>query len=129
MIHHSYSGHVFRPISLPGMASLWNATQGDPRVVVAVLDGVVDTAHPALRGARLTRVPTLVNDAPHPESPMCSHGTHVTSVLFGRSVAGVSGIAPGCGGLLIPIFPNHGRGPVPQYDVARGIEQAIDLGA
>lgn len=119
----------FLPESWPGLAALWAETKGDPSIRVAILDGVPALQHAALRGADLTRLPTLVNGAPDPESPMCGHGTHVTSVIFGRAEGGVSGISPNCRGLIIPIFPNHHRGPVPQLDVARGIELALDAGA
>ncbi len=46
--------------SIPGLRALWSETTGDPRVVVAVLDGPVDRAHPALAGARLETVEAAV---------------------------------------------------------------------
>lgn len=48
--------------ALPGLASLWAQSQGDPRICVAVLDGPVDQSHPCFDGANLTRLPTLVSD-------------------------------------------------------------------
>lgn len=118
-----------RPAELPGLSALWAQTQGDPRIVVAIIDGLVDQSHPALRGASLTRLPSLIHEDPAPDRPMCAHGTHVTSLIFGRASGGVRGIAPGCSGLLVPVFSDGQRGPVPQLDIARAIEQALDRGA
>ncbi len=36
---------------LPGLPELWSETLGDPRVVVAVLDGPVNRGHRSLAGA------------------------------------------------------------------------------
>jgi hypothetical protein len=45
-------------LSMPvdGLEELWEWTHGDPRVIVAVLDGPVDRSHPVFDGAELIEV-------------------------------------------------------------------------
>ncbi len=59
---------------------------------------------------------------------MSTHGTHVTSVIFGQPGSEVLGIAPRCQGLIIPIFVDRGR-RLSQLDLSRAIEQAVAEGA
>ncbi len=103
-------------------------TLGDPRVRVAVLDGLVDQTHPCFQGANLTRLPTLVQGEATPEGSMSRHGTYVTSVIFGQHGSPVMGIAPQCQGLIIPVFADRGR-RLSQLDLSRAIEQAVEEGA
>ncbi|MER8040276.1 S8 family serine peptidase [Streptomyces hydrogenans] len=107
------------------------ALLGSPEVRVAVLDGPVDQDHPCLTGADLTRMPTLVSE-PAGSGPMSLHGTHVTSLLFGQPDSGVTGLVPRCTGLLLPVFRESPDGRVtrvPQLDLARAVEQAVEAGA
>jgi len=109
------------------IARLRNDTQGDSRICVAVLDGPVDLTHPCFAGADLTAVATLAgDDGPSPLSSQ--HGTHVASVIFGTPDSPVPGLAPGCRGLIVPIF-SDAKGHPPQLDLARAIDQAVEAGA
>ncbi|MFF9803004.1 S8 family serine peptidase, partial [Streptomyces rochei] len=104
---------------------------GSPEVRVAVLDGPVDVAHPCFPGSNLTRLPTLVSGPAGP-GPMSLHGTHVTSLLFGQPGSPVPGLVPRCTGLLLPVFRESPDGRVtrvPQLDLARAVEQAVEAGA
>ncbi|MFD0167940.1 S8 family serine peptidase [Streptomyces decoyicus] len=104
---------------------------GSPEVRVAVLDGPVDLAHPCFAGSNLTRLPTLVSGPAGP-GPMSLHGTHVTSLLFGQPGSPVPGLVPRCTGLLLPVFRESPDGRVtrvPQLDLARAVEQAVEAGA
>ncbi|GAA3383892.1 hypothetical protein GCM10020369_11550 [Cryptosporangium minutisporangium] len=96
-------------------------------VCVAVLDGPVDVAHPALAGADLRVIESLVPNRPGP-GPMSAHGTHVASLIFGRPGSPVRGIAPHSRGLIIPVFADDGS-PLTQWDLARAIEIAVREGA
>jgi cyanobactin maturation PatA/PatG family protease len=111
-----------------GLQTLHAETLGDPRVCVAILDGPVDLSHPCFEGADLQRIPTLVGEAAG-AGPMSLHGTHVTSLLFGQPGSPVMGIAPGCRGLIAPVFRDERPGRVPQLDLSRAIEQVLDHGA
>ncbi|MFD5513921.1 S8 family serine peptidase [Streptomyces sp. NPDC127051] len=76
-------------------------------------------------------MPTLVSGPAGP-GPMSLHGTHVTSLLFGQPGSPVSGLVPRCTGLLLPVFresPDGGVTRVPQLDLARAVEQAVEAGA
>ncbi|RGD57187.1 peptidase S8 [Kitasatospora xanthocidica] len=101
---------------------------GDPAVCIAVLDGPVDLSHPCFEGADLTRLDTLVSE-PAGTGPMSLHGTHVASLLFGGPGSPVTGLAPRCRGLILPVFPDAGEGRVPQLDLARAVERAVQEGA
>lgn len=101
---------------------------GVPDVCIAVLDGPVDLSHPCFEGADLTRIDTLVQDPPG-RGPMSVHGTHVTSLLFGQPGSTLVGLAPRCRGLILPIFPDAAGMKVPQLDLARAIERAVQEGA
>lgn len=113
---------------IPGIQQLWAKTKGSPEICVAVLDGLVDLNHPCFQGANLTQVPTLVRGDAGPESQMSLHGTHVASLIFGQPGSPVAGIAPNCRGVSVPIFSEYQR-RVPQLDLGRAIEQAVNAGA
>ncbi|AFZ23461.1 cyanobactin maturation protease, PatA/PatG family [Cylindrospermum stagnale PCC 7417] len=117
--------------ALPGLQSLWAESLGNPRICVAVLDGLVDQSHPCFDGAQFTRLPTLVSGVAD-QGTASQHGTHVTSVIFGQHGSPIRGIAPGCRGLIVPVFTNGSQGgvtPCSQIDLARAITQAVEQGA
>lgn len=114
--------------AVPGLAALCEETLGDPRICIAVLDGPVDRSHPCFAEARLTELPTLVSEAPG-DGRMAAHGTHIASMLFGHPESAVRGIAPGCRGVIAPIFSDERGGPASQLDLARAIQQAVEAGA
>ncbi len=124
--------------SIPGLTALWSETTGDPRVLVAVLDGPVDMDHWSLAGARLEVIDAVVPTVADPASPATRHGTAVASLIVGQhSQAGaLRGLAPGCSGLFVPIFGNSAawtgqpfRPSCSQLDLARAIVLAVEHGA
>jgi cyanobactin maturation PatA/PatG family protease len=114
--------------ALPGLDKLWSETKGDSQICVAILDGPVDQSHPCFEGANLTRVQTTISETAS-TGLMSSHGTHITSVIFGQHGSDVLGIAPGCRGLIVPVFSDNRRGSLSQLDLARAINQAVEQGA
>jgi len=115
--------------SIPGIEALWAKTTGDPRVRIAVLDGPVDLAHPCFEGAKLEeRLGHLRDNGGKLTGPMTAHGTHVASVIFGRHGGPVTGIAPGCSGMVLPVFSERRR-RLSQLDLSRAIEAAVQAGA
>jgi len=114
--------------NIPGLKKLWTETRGDPKICVAVLDGIVDQNHPCFDGADLTRLPSLVSGEANENGSMSAHGTHVASIIFGQPDSPVEGIAPHCRGLIIPVFADD-RLRLSQLDLARAIEQAVNAGA
>ena len=119
-------------MTLPRLDGLWRETLGDPRVVIGVLDGPVDVAHPAFARADLELVDAGIMPVAR-EGPAAEHGTHVASVIFaGHGQGPLRGIAPGCRGVIIPIFADGPGGTVrsaSQFDLARAIDLAMTRGA
>lgn len=116
--------------AIPGLKDLWAETLGDPRVIIAVVDGPVDQLHPSLAAANLIHLKTLVSDAPN-VGPASRHGTHIVSIIFGQHDGTLKGIAPRCRGLIVPIFKDgvDGIAPCSQLDLARAILLAVQHGA
>ncbi|MEG3878704.1 S8 family serine peptidase [Microcoleus sp. herbarium7] len=116
---------------IPGLQDLWAETLGDDRICIAILDGIVDRAHPSLAGANLTPLETLVSGATNSKTAT-QHGTHITSIIFGQHKEQIQGIAPNCRGLIVPIFAEteaDAIAPCSQIDLARAILQAANQGA
>jgi cyanobactin maturation PatA/PatG family protease len=104
---------------------------GDPRIVIAVLDGPVDRTHPTLQGAKLAQLQSVTPIEPS-GGRASAHGTHVTSIIFGQPGTGIDGAAARCTGLLIPIFSDEHDGAqlaCSQLDLARAIVLAVEHGA
>jgi cyanobactin maturation PatA/PatG family protease len=127
-------------LPIPGLAGLWAESTGDPRVVIAVLDGPVDRAHPALFGSHLTAIEVVVPSVPRRSGQATRHGTLAASMIFGRHESGslVAGMSPECRGILVPIFKDSNDsapsdGPFQPYcsqlDLARAILTAAENGA
>src|SRR5262245_34315510 len=123
---------------IAGARELWAETTGDPRVVVAVLDGPVDRGHRSLAGARLEVIEAVAPSAPARGGPATWHGTAVASLIFGRHAADspAPGMAPGCRGLIVPVFGDADSRPeepfrpsCSQLDLARAILLAVEGGA
>ncbi|WP_432020071.1 PatA/PatG family cyanobactin maturation protease [Streptomyces sp. 1222.5] len=117
--------------SIPGIAPLWERTLGDPRVRIAVLDGLAEVSHPCFDGADLTVLEPgwLPNDEDDERSKSADeHGTHIASVIFGQHGSPVTGIAPRCSGLIVPCFRSLASTLDP-VNVTRGIEAAMDADA
>lgn len=110
---------------------LHSVSTGDVRVSIAVLDGPVDLNHACFEGARIHRLPGVVAGLPTRGSAT-EHGTYIASLIFGQPGSPVRGIAPGCTGLVVPVYDVDDRGlliPCSQLDLARAIAQAVDAGA
>lgn len=105
---------------LPGIQRLWQASRGDRAISIAVLDGAADLS--------------IVNALVLPAGAATEHGTQITSILSGTRDRAVSGIAPGCTIIQIPIFndaaDDERRLPsCTQYDLAKAIDRAREAGA
>ena len=96
---------------IPGMSELWELTLGDPRVVIAVLDGAVDLSQSCFDGADLTYLPTFVPAAAE-SGRVSRHGTRVAGLIFGQHDSPLKGIAPRCRGIIVPIFRDRDDGSI-----------------
>jgi cyanobactin maturation PatA/PatG family protease len=124
--------------TLPGLQTLWAETLGHPDVMIAVLDGPVDLSHACFRGATISAPQSLGDTpfAPLAVDPLdakraaAEHGTHVASVIFAQHGCGMSGVAPRCRGVSLPVFHRRAGGslaPCSQVDLARAITGAVQL--
>jgi len=116
---------------LPDLDLLWRRTAGLPEVCIAVLDGPVDLTHPCLTGASLQCVDFLATGGCW-TIPRSSHGTHVSSIIFGQPASGFQGISPGCSGIIIPIYKESVEGELlscTQADLAKALAIAVEMGA
>ena len=116
--------------TIAGMRQLWEETQGDPAISIAILDGPVDLQHPCFHGASIREL-SFVGSGPA-IGLAGRHGTHTASVIFGQHDSEVKGVAPRCRGIAIPIFRNAAQGgiaPCSQADLARAIRMAAEAGA
>jgi len=113
--------------TIPGLQELWAQTLGDERISVAVVDGPIDTSHPAFDGANVGRAPGAWPDEGY-EGPLARHGTQVASVLFGQHGGPVPGVAPSSRGISAPGFSDRRRRNS-QLEMARAIETAVESGA
>ena len=116
---------------IAGLDDLWKETVGEPEICVAVLDGSVDVSHSSLERASLTQLDPVISNI-STQGSAAQHGTHITSIIFAQHHSLVKGIAPGCRGLLIPIFTDKKGGEIAscsQLDLARAILLAANHGA
>lgn len=118
-------------IALDSLASL---TEGNPEIVVGIIDGPVDTTHPDFRDSRISPVGDATPaTCTAPDSFACVHGTFVAGIICGRRGSQAPAIAPGCTVLVRTIFceaPDPRQCPaVRPTDLAEAIHEMIDAGA
>ena len=111
---------------IPGLRVLWAKTLGDPRILIAFLDGPIDHTHPALVGAKLALAST--SDSSAGRGLALRHGTQVASIILGQHNGYIQGIAPHCRGLIVPIISDRADGLFASYSQI-GLAQAIALAA
>ncbi|WP_271782265.1 PatA/PatG family cyanobactin maturation protease [Aquimarina algiphila] len=116
------------------ISELQALTLGAPSIKIAVLDGPVDLDHPCFNVTNGNLTPWN-HDSVKPSASFGlakKHGTAVSSLIFGKPGSIVEGVAPGCSGLIIPIYSEDERGnytSASQVGLARAIKTAVDQGA
>ncbi|MGE0035446.1 MAG: PatA/PatG family cyanobactin maturation protease [Xanthobacteraceae bacterium] len=109
-------------------AALASAGPGSSEILIGIVDGIPDLSHPCLRKAAIEIMDTMV---PTDAGGADDHGTEICSLIFG-SEAPIFGLAPGCSGLVLPLFLRKGTDPairpVSQLDLARAITFALERG-
>jgi cyanobactin maturation PatA/PatG family protease len=117
-----------------GLLELQKLTLGDPAIKIAILDGLVDLDHPCFNTTDARLVPWSSNAVLPAESVGLArkHGTAICSLIFGKPGSIVEGVAPGCTGLIIPIYSENEEGvffSASQAGLARAINIAVEHGA
>ena len=100
-------------------------------MTLGIVDGIPDLRHPVLQGASIDVLETMI---PPGATEPDAHGTSICSLIFGRGDS-VSGLAPGCSGLVLPLFFRKANEaelrPVSQLDLARaisfGLERSVSI--
>ena len=95
------------------------------RVKIAVIDGQIDTSHPAFAGAITQTFDALGDPASEPEL----HGTAIAAIAGARS--GFVGVAPGASVLGIRAFSSGSKGAAQSYTLAliKALDWAVANGA
>jgi cyanobactin maturation PatA/PatG family protease len=107
-------------------AALAEAGAGTGAVKLGIVDGLPDLTHPTLRDAAIDILHAMV---PPDAGDADAHATAVCSLIFGTKEP-VRGLAPGCTGLVLPLFfrqaADQSLRPVSQLDLARAISFALE---
>lgn len=117
------------------MPQAWDRQQGDPNVIIAILDtgvayeyfGLFDQA-PDLGGTRFVPGFDFVDNDAHPNDDQ-GHGTHIAGTIAQSTgnERGVAGIAFGCSIMPVKVLDANGVGD--HFTIATGIYWAVDQGA
>jgi cyanobactin maturation PatA/PatG family protease len=91
-----------------------------------VVDGLPDLTHPLLRHASIDVLQSMIPpDCGDPDA----HATSICSLIFGTDEP-VHGLAPGCSGLVLPLFFRKAGDaqlrPVSQLDLARAVSFGLE---
>ncbi|WKA53938.1 S8 family serine peptidase [Planococcus shixiaomingii] len=106
------------------MQKAWDATKGSSGIIVAVIDGGVQTNHPDLKGKIVSPYNVVTGKKTFSAS---EHGTHVAGVVAASiNKKGVVGIAPNVKIMPINVFQSSGADT---YDVIDAIVYATKNGA
>ncbi len=103
----------------------WGVTQGDPSIVIAIVDTGVDDTHPDLASKIVGEYSYVGNSA----KDGFGHGTHCAGIAAAdtNNNVGVAGMCPNCGILSVKVLNDQGSGYM--SDVASGITYAASHGA
>src|SRR6266508_1005715 len=109
-----------------GAAQAWDATLGDPSIIIAIVDTGIDANHPDLAGKVVLTKNYVKGER---ASDSFGHGTHVAGIAAARinNGAGTAGICGLCSLMSVKVLGADGSGLT--SDVASGIAYATDYGA
>lgn len=93
------------PLNLIGLQSLMSISNGDPSMVIGIIDGPIDLNHPAFQSSNIKTVrDSQFNACKNANSIACSHGTFVAGILSARRGLPAPAVCPGCQVILNSIF-------------------------
>lgn len=99
----------------------WDQTKGTTSVIVAVIDGGVQTTHPDLKGKMVSPYNAVTKGKTFQAT---AHATHVAGIIAATlNTAGGAGVAPNVKIMPINVFTGDSAN---MYDVANAIRYAAD---
>ena len=116
------------------MPQAWEIQQGDPNIIVAILDTGVAYEDfdlyrqaPDLAGTRFVPGYDFINDDSHPNDDH-GHGTHVAGTVAQstNNKLGVAGVAFGCSLMPVKVLDQDGTGDY--FTIASGILRTVSRG-
>ncbi len=121
-----YATNQYGP-QLIGVEQAWELTQGDPDVLVAVVDTGADFDHPDLAGKLVPGWDFVNNDADPSDDN--GHGTHVAGIIAAATDngVGIAGVGFNTRVLVVKVLNERGSGFY--STIAQGIVYAVDEGA
>ncbi|HPB30312.1 MAG TPA: S8 family serine peptidase, partial [Candidatus Sumerlaeota bacterium] len=123
----AYSGKQQTHFAQMKLEQAWDIQQGDPSVIVAVIDSGVDINHPDLAGAIAPGGWDFVN-ATSDITDLLGHGTRVAGIIA-ASENGEGGVGAAFGCRILPFAVGNDRGQVLLSDLVAAIEEAVAQGA
>jgi subtilisin family serine protease len=94
------------PLKQIKLHSLMDLSEGNPEVVIGIIDGPVDFSHPAFEGSKIKTVnDTQLAVCKNANSIACMHGTFIMGMLGAQRGGSALSICPKCQIILRPIFP------------------------
>jgi subtilisin family serine protease len=128
------------PLNQTGLQSLMNVSNGDPNVVIGIIDGPVDLNHPAFQDSNMKTVrDSQIGACKNATSIACSHGTFIAGILCAKRGFSAPAICPNCKIIFNPIFKEEANNTnnknmmivpsVTPEELANAIIETIDAGA
>jgi len=85
--------------------SLMDLSEGDPNIVIGLIDGPVDFNHPDFNNTKIETVnESDIGRCKSANSIACLHGTFVAGILSSKRGSSAPSLCPGCKLLLCPSF-------------------------
>ena len=112
------------------LTRLMERTAGTSSVVIGLIDGPVNVAHPDMDQTGISSLGSSANCG-HTTSVACVHGTFVAGILHSRRGGPAPAICPGCTLLVRSVFPEHDN-VLPSCepaDLALAIHDCVRAGA
>src|SRR5262245_16172626 len=122
------------PLDLVNIGRLMDLTQGDPDVMIALVDGPVADL-PLFAAERVRRFSGGIKaDCSHFDAMPCERGTFIAGILIAKRGSAAPALCPGCTLLVRPIFAEstHCTNRVPSttpQELASAIADCVEAGA
>jgi subtilisin family serine protease len=125
------------PLELTKLNLLTNISNGSQEVAIGLIDGPIDTDHPALQKVNIRTIGrSSAGTCKRNDSLACIHGTFIAGILCAERGLKSPGICPNCKIILNPIFAEPSSNntsneilKTTQSELAKAIQETINAGA